>query len=40
MINVQDKFQIDGYSKILRSHEKLCMTILEETLHKDHLFWK
>ncbi|CAI8586622.1 unnamed protein product [Vicia faba] len=35
---VQGKIQVDGYTEALRSEEKLCMSRLEDALHKEHLF--
>ncbi|KAI5406884.1 hypothetical protein KIW84_053233 [Lathyrus oleraceus] len=32
--------QVDGYTEAFRYEEKLCMTTLEDALHKEHLFWK
>lgn len=32
--------QVDGYTEAFRYEEKLCMTRLEDALHKEHLFWK
>lgn len=37
---MQARIQGEGFSDMLRTEEKFCMSLFDEAMHKDHLFWK